>query len=95
MVLLEAMSAGVPIVATRVGGVPELLADGAGVLVEPEEGAIANAIDNLIRDPNARQTLRERGAKAAARRYSTAGWVQAHQNVYQHALRHAERRRFE
>lgn len=92
MVLLEAMSAGVPIVATNVGGVPEVLADGAGVLVDPEEGSIATAIDTLIQDPEARQRLRERGAQAVARRYGTAGWVQAHDTVYQQALRRAERR---
>jgi glycosyltransferase involved in cell wall biosynthesis len=38
--LLEAWTVGVPVVATRVGGVPAL-ADGAAVLVEPDPGAIA------------------------------------------------------
>lgn len=48
--LLEAMQAGLPIVATRVGGVAEVLAE-AGILVEPEQAvALAQAIEEVIKD---------------------------------------------
>jgi len=64
--ILEAMAAGRAIVATRVGGNPELLDDGgAGVLVparDPE--AMADAVARLLRDPEQRRTL---GARARAR----------------------------
>jgi glycosyltransferase involved in cell wall biosynthesis len=53
IVTLEAMAAGVPVVATRVGGVPEFVHDGEnGLLVEPDDaGAIAAALDRLAGDP--------------------------------------------
>jgi len=62
--VLEAMCAGLPVVATRVGGVPELLGD-AGWLVPPRDpAALAAAIDELCADPaGARAT----GARARAR----------------------------
>jgi len=50
--LLEAMQAGLPIVATRVGGIPEALGE-AGLLVEPENpSALALALNNLITNKN-------------------------------------------
>jgi len=54
LVLLEAMAAGTPTVATSVGGVPEVVADGeTGVLVAPEDPvALASAIVALLRDPD-------------------------------------------
>ena len=49
--LMEALAAGVPAVATRMGGIPELLGDGAGVLVpERDPAALADGIERLITD---------------------------------------------
>jgi glycosyltransferase involved in cell wall biosynthesis len=49
--LIEAMARGVPVVATRTGGIPELVREGAGFLVpERDADAIAAAIDSLIGD---------------------------------------------
>ncbi len=58
-VLIEAMAAGVPCVSTRIGGVPEILADGrAGALVESGDArALANAIGELLLDPSRRARL--------------------------------------
>lgn len=80
MVILEAMAAGCPIVATRVGGVPGAIEDGeTGDLVPPEEpAAMAAAILAQLRDPErrrayagqARRRFRDRfSATAMARRY--------------------------
>ena len=50
--LLQAMAAGVPVVATRVGGVPEVLAAGTGIVVEPEDPiALGDAIAGVLAEP--------------------------------------------
>jgi glycosyltransferase involved in cell wall biosynthesis len=66
LAVLEAMLAGKPILATRVGGIPEALCDGeSGLLVPPgDSGAIAQALRRLLEDP----ALRARLGAAARRR---------------------------
>ncbi len=63
LAVLEAMAAGVAVVATRVGGVPELVVDGeTGLIVEPEDpAALAEALDSLAADPARRRELGTRG----------------------------------
>jgi glycosyltransferase involved in cell wall biosynthesis len=69
LALLEAMAAGVPVVATRVGGVPELVPEGTGLLVEPgDAAALAAAIGRLLDDPALARAQAE-----AARRHVEAG----------------------
>lgn len=64
--LLEAMSFGLPVVATRVGGIAEVLEDRAqGILVPPEDpGELAKAILELLRNPDLRSSM----GKSAQRR---------------------------
>ena len=66
--ILEAMAAALPVVATRVGGNPELVLDGVtGDIVEPGDAdAIARAIDRLADDPDRRRTFGRRAAERAA-----------------------------
>jgi glycosyltransferase involved in cell wall biosynthesis len=62
LVLLEAMAARVPCVATSVGGIPELFSGGAGLLAAPRDAAgIAAAMLRLLNDPEQRRTLSEAG----------------------------------
>lgn len=52
LVLLEAMAAGVPVVATRVGGIPELAPPGTALLVSPGDAiGLASAVERLLDDP--------------------------------------------
>jgi glycosyltransferase involved in cell wall biosynthesis len=62
--ILEAMAAALPVVATRVGGVPEVVVDGeTGLLVEPEDAAgLAEALDRVASDEALRQRLGRAGA---------------------------------
>ena len=60
--LVEAMGVGVPVVSTRSGAIPELLADGAGVMVEAADPvALADAIELLARNPSTQRELGEAG----------------------------------
>ena len=64
MVVLEAMSRGLAVLATRVGGIPELVTDGVeGLLVPPDDaGALADALGELLADEGRRRALGEAGA---------------------------------
>jgi glycosyltransferase involved in cell wall biosynthesis len=61
--LLEAMASGLPIVATRVGGIPDVVKDGeTGLLVEPRSPEqIAQAVERLVSDPLLRRRLIRNG----------------------------------
>ncbi len=63
--LLEAMAAGLPVVASRTGGIVEIVDDKSGVLVSPDQvTALASALLSLVRDPDRRARL---GSAAAHR----------------------------
>ncbi len=69
--LIEAMAHGLPVISTQTGGMPELLGDGAGLMVpEKDASALAAAIDRLSRDAAFRRTLAEKGRARAVERFS-------------------------
>jgi colanic acid/amylovoran biosynthesis glycosyltransferase len=71
VVLMEAMAARVPVVATKTGGIPELLEGGAGVLVpERDSDAIAEALTSLAVDPHRRHRLAEAGFERVRDRFT-------------------------
>jgi len=82
-VLVEAMAAGVPIVASRVGGVPDLVSDGEnGLLVPPADSrALEQAISQLFRDEPRRRRMAEKG-KNVCGQYSAEGMVEQISNLY-------------
>lgn len=71
VVLMEATSVGLPIVATAVGGVPQVLTDGLDALIVPpgDPGALADAMSRLALDPELRHRLGDR-AKARSAMFS-------------------------
>lgn len=70
-VILEAMAAGLPVVASRLGGIPEAVTDGeTGLLVEPgDEEALAEGLGRLLDDPALREKLGEAGRKVVVERF--------------------------
>ncbi|MBB3047825.1 glycosyltransferase involved in cell wall biosynthesis [Litorivivens lipolytica] len=70
--ILESMAAGTPVVATRVGGTPELIQHGANGLLIPVKSPdlLAQALDTLITDSALRQALGAKGRCTAEREYS-------------------------
>jgi glycosyltransferase involved in cell wall biosynthesis len=87
MVLLEAMAARVPVVATRVGGIPAVVGPGEALLVPPDDpDALADALARTVSDP----TAAARRAAAARTRFETeldvGGWVRAYDDVYTRAI---------
>ncbi len=67
IVFLEAMAAGLPVVACRIAAVPEVVLDGVtGLLVEPRDpGALAEALERLITDPERARQLGQEGRRRA------------------------------
>ncbi len=74
VVLMEAMAAQVPVVTTRIAGVPELVEDGvSGLLVPPgDSDAFTAALDALLADPDRRQALGAAGRRKVVADYDAA-----------------------
>lgn len=85
--VIEAMAEGKPVVASRVGGVPEAVEDGkTGFLVAPGDAeALAEALGRLLEDGALRERLGRAGRERAAL-FSTRAMVDAIQGVYDDAL---------
>jgi glycosyltransferase involved in cell wall biosynthesis len=88
LVLAEALFLGVPVVATRVGGIPEIVDDGQdGVLVPPaDSAALAEATAALLRDPDRRHRLGAAGRVKVLERFGFERMVRAYEAVYDRAL---------
>jgi glycosyltransferase involved in cell wall biosynthesis len=68
MAIAEALAHGVPVVATRVGAIPEVVLDEAGILVPVDDpAALADALRLLIENPSVRQRYAGRASLAATR----------------------------
>jgi len=94
MVLLEAMGAGVPVVASAVGGVPDVLRPPAeGWLVPPEDpAALAAAIEEALRDEGLRTRVAEAGRARVHHEFDQDVWAERHDAVYRAAMAVSEGR---
>ena len=88
MSLLEAMACGKPVVATRIGGVPEVVEEGAtGFLVSPgDSAALAETLLRLLRDPALRTRMGEAGRQRAEQRFDQRRQVEQVAAVYDQIL---------
>jgi glycosyltransferase involved in cell wall biosynthesis len=86
--ILEAMAAAKPIVTTRVGGNPELVADSeTGLLVEPANAsALAAAVTRILTDGRQARRLGDNGRERVRARFSTANMVTDYEAIYAKAL---------
>lgn len=87
-VVLEALAAGLPVVATRVGGTPEVIEDGVtGLLVEAgDTAAVAARSLALAADPDEARAMGERAAASAREKFSIEAMVRATVSIYEAAL---------
>jgi glycosyltransferase involved in cell wall biosynthesis len=83
-VVLEALALEVPVVATRVAGVPRLIRDGEnGVLVEPGSAEeLARGMEQLLRDAGARDRLARAGRRTVVERFGFANRMRKVRGVY-------------
>jgi glycosyltransferase involved in cell wall biosynthesis len=91
MSVAEAMAAGLPVVASAVGGIPELVQDGVtGMLVaSSDEAALSSALDLLLRDPDLRRRLGAAGRERALERFDLPRFRAAHLELYRKELERA------
>lgn len=87
-VILEAMAAGLPVVAARVGGNPESVADGeTGLLFPPgDAAAMAAGILALLRDPGRARRMGEAGRMRVLERFSVENMVAGVERLYESLL---------
>ena len=86
--ILEAMAAGLPVVATRVGGVPELVRDGETGFLAPASDATALAapIQRLVDSPELRARLGSGGRARVEEHFGLESFLNAHLDLYRREL---------
>ena len=85
---LEYMGTGLPVVATRVGALPEIVVeDETGFLVEPgDAAALAEAMVKVLGDSELAARLGAAGRRRAEEVFSREKWLAAHGRIYEESL---------
>lgn len=87
MVFVEAMSCGLPVIGARVGGVPDIIKEDNGILVEPDSAEdLAMAIHTLVSQPELREQFGLANREKAVAEYSWRGVGERYEEVYKLTL---------
>lgn len=86
MVLLEAMSLGVPVVTTAVGGIPDVVSSEEAILVQAGDAdAVSRGLTRLLEDQTLARSLAEAARSRLRSDFAIAPWVSRHLEIY-HSL---------
>jgi glycosyltransferase involved in cell wall biosynthesis len=94
--IIEAMAARVPVIATRTGGIPEILPTpdlGTLIPAPPQPGELAGALGRLLEDPGRRGAQAEAAHRRYVEKYTAERWVKRTRALYDEVLTEADRRR--
>ena len=87
LAVLEAMMAGLPVVATSVGDIPSVVTDETGLIVPPHEPEmLAAALEDLLKNPEKREAMGKAAQKRALNEYSVDAWMKKHVALYRSVL---------
>jgi glycosyltransferase involved in cell wall biosynthesis len=88
MVVLEAMAVGLPVIASRVGGVPDLITDGeTGLMFDPlNPSSMRGATERILSDAGLRSRLGEAAKREARERFHPEVIARAHLDIYRKVL---------
>ncbi len=84
MVVLEAMAARLPVIASSVGSIPEVVENGkTGYLVKPNNaGSLYQAMEHLLRCPDQMREMGERGFEKVCRQFTSKKMIQEYVTIY-------------
>jgi len=87
LAILEAMMAGLPVVATSVGDIPNVVTRDAGVIVPPHRPEkLAAALEDLLKNPEKRKAMGKAAQERAWNEYSVDAWMKKHIALYEEVL---------
>jgi len=87
LAVLEAMMAGLPVVATSVGDIPNVVTEETGGVVPPHRPELlADAIEDLLQNPKKREAMGQAAYRRAMDEYSVDAWMKKHLALYREVL---------